>query len=478
MVMRAQFGKTILLAILTLTAACRTQNVTFQNVPVVVKRESIKPIELPRDGTDSLYARLFNRESVVHFYQTRNFRTAWFDSLRQSTTAADSMMLFVRNIRYFGLLPARYHIREFEQLKNSHGAYYIERTEILLTDAFLRLANDLSNGVSNVRSGIDSINVCLLQNALQKHEIVGSLKAIEPDYSRYKALKIAIREILDSTKTPTKDRILSGEISESDPAMDTLQSIELNLERWRMEKQFSEDGEYIWINIPSFMLRVVRDGKPVLESRIIVGAQKTPTPEFSSIVECFTVYPYWHVPRRISVEEYLPIIQRDTSFVTRNNFDVLDRKGRVLHKDSIDWRSFNKNYFPVSLRQREGKENSLGIIKFVFDNPYAVFLHDTNVKSLFNRKVRTYSHGCIRMEKAYELAHYLLTQKPSGRSDVLDKFLARQERRTVNLPKSVPIHIRYVTCEVVNGILYRYEDVYDIDKNLSRRLYQEEEYQK
>ena len=85
------------------------------------------------------------------------------------------------------------------------------------------------------------------------------------------------------------------------------------------------------------------------------------------------------------------------------------------------------------------------------------------LKALFNRKVRTYSHGCIRMEKAVELAHYLLTKDPSGRSAVLDKYLAQQERRTVNLPKPVPIHIRYFTCEVVNGRLYRYEDVYDKD---------------
>jgi murein L,D-transpeptidase YcbB/YkuD len=470
--MRAQFGKTILLAILILAVSCRSQNVTLQNVPVVVHKEPIKPIELPRDETDSLYARLFDRESVVHFYRTRNFRTTWFDSLRHSTTAADSMMLFIRGIRYFGLSPIRYHLTEIEQLKNSQGAYNIERTEVLLTDAFLRLSNDLSNGVSSVRFGIDSMNVYLLQNAIQKREIVGSLKSIEPDYSQYKLLKIAIREILDSTDASTKGRILSGKISESDPVMEKLQTIELNLERWRMENQFSEDEEYIWINIPSFMLRVVRDGMPVLESRIIVGAQKTPTPEFSSIVECFTVYPYWHVPRKISVEEYLPIIQRDTSFITRNNFDVLDRKGRVLHKDSIDWRSFNRNYFPVSLRQREGKENSLGIIKFVFDNPYAVFLHDTNAKSLFNRKVRTYSHGCIRMEKAVELGHYLLTKDPSGRSAVLDKYLAQQQRRTLNLAKPVPIHIRYFTCEVINGRLFRYEDTYDKDLVLSARLYQ------
>jgi L,D-transpeptidase YcbB len=480
MVMRSQIEKAIVLAVLIATAACRTQNVTVQYpaVTTVVVKEPIKPIELSRDGSDSSYTRLFDRESVVHFYRTRNFRAAWFDSLRQPTAAADSMRSFIRDTRYFGLLPGRYHLKEIDELKNFYGSPHIERTEVLLTDAFLRLAKDLSRGLSAGHAGIDSINIHLLHDAIGKNAIVRSLKSVEPRYSQYIALKNAISTILDSAKTSTKDGILSGKISASEPTMKLFQAIEVNLERWRLEKQFSEKGRYIRINIPSFMLNVVSDGKPVLESRIIVGTQKTPTPEFSSKVECFTIYPYWHVPRKIAVEEFLPIIQRDTSFITRNNFDVTDRKGRVLRTDSIDWMKFNKNNFPVSLRQREGKENSLGIIKFVFDNPYAVFLHDTNVKSLFNRKVRTYSHGCIRMEKAYELAHYLLTQKPSGRSDILDKYLAKQERRTVNLHKPVPIHIRYITCEVVNGTLYRYEDVYDIDKNLSRRLYQEEGNQK
>jgi L,D-transpeptidase YcbB len=481
MVMRSQIERAIVLAVLIATAACRTQNVAVQYpaVTTVVKDPiPIKPIELSRDVSDPSYTMLFDQESVVHFYRTRNFRAAWFDSLRQPTAAADSMRSFIRQTRYFGLLPGRYHINEIDELNNFYGSPYIERSDVLLTDAFLRLAKDLSRGVLAGHAGIDSINIDLLHEAIRKNEIVSSLKSVEPRYSQYIALKYAISTILDSARASTKDRILSGEISESEPTMKLFQTIEVNLERWRVEKQFSEKGRYISINIPSFMLNVVSDGNSVLESRIIVGTQKTPTPEFSSKVECFTIYPYWHVPRKIAVEEFLPIIQSDTAFISRNNFDVTDRKGRVLRNDSIDWMKFNKNNFPVSLRQREGKENSLGIIKFVFDNPYAVFLHDTNVKSLFNRKVRTYSHGCIRMEKAYELAHYLLTQKPSGRSDILDKYLAKQERRTVNLPRPIPIHIRYVTCEVVNGTLYRYEDVYDIDKNLSRRLYQEEGNQK
>ncbi|HEX6891592.1 MAG TPA: L,D-transpeptidase family protein, partial [Chryseolinea sp.] len=469
MSIRVQYGNAIVVALL-ISAACRTQNVTLQHVPViastVVAVKPIKPIALPRDPSDSLYKRLVDCPSVVHFYRERNFSTAWFDSLRHPTAKADSMMSIIRNARYFGLLPGRYHLNELDQLKDSRKSPYPERTEVLLTDAFLRLANDLRRGVSMVHEGADSVSVDLLHSALREGEIVSALNSVEPGYSQYKALKHAIQEILDSTNASTKGRILSGEISDVEPTMKMLQAVEVNLERWRVEKHFMEAGRYVRINIPSFMLHVMSDGKPVLESRIIVGTQETPTPAFNSMVECFTLYPYWYVPRKISVEEFLPIIQHDTSFVTRNNFDVLDRQGRVLRADSIDWMTFNKNNFPVSLRQREGEGNSLGIIKFVFDNPYAVFLHDTNAKALFKRQVRMFSHGCIRMEKAFEMAHYLLTNDPSKRSAALDKYLAKQERRTVNLPSPVPIYIHYFTCEVVNGRLYRYEDVYDRDERL------------
>lgn len=147
-----------------------------------------------------------------------------------------------------------------------------------------------------------------------------------------------------------------------------VQRIEVNMERWRYEKM--EIGHrYIWINVPSFHLQVIESGRVTMESRIIVGKPESPTPVLSSLIECITLYPYWYIPRKIAIEEYLPQIQKDTSFLTRNNFDVLDRKGNVLNPDTLDWQVYTVKYFPISLRQREGPENSLGVIKFVFDNP-------------------------------------------------------------------------------------------------------------
>jgi murein L,D-transpeptidase YcbB/YkuD len=126
--------------------------------------------------------------------------------------------------------------------------------------------------------------------------------------------------------------------------------------------------------------------------------------------------------------------------------------------------------FPCHVRQREGKEN-FGIDQVWFDNPHAVFLHDTNAKSLFRNKVRAYSHGCVRMEKAVELGHYLLSGSVTGRSPALDKYLAQGQRHFVNLPQSVSIFIRYFTCEVVDNKFYVYDDCYDMDKEVAGSLY-------
>ena len=165
------------------------------------------------------------------------------------------------------------------------------------------------------------------------------------------------------------------------------------------------------------------------------------------------------------------MIQADTSYLRRKNFDVLDKQGNILEQSSVAWGTFTKNYFPVMLRQQEGSENSLGIIKFVFDNPYAVYLHDTNAKRLFNNKTRALSHGCIRMEKAVALANYLVTGNIYTTARDVDKYLALKQKHTVNLRHSIPIYTRYFTCEHSDKELHIYSDIYNKDVGLIRDFY-------
>jgi murein L,D-transpeptidase YcbB/YkuD len=129
------------------------------------------------------------------------------------------------------------------------------------------------------------------------------------------------------------------------------------------------------------------------------------------------------------------------------------------------------NNFPVLLRQREGVDNSLGILKFVFDNPYAVFLHDTNARRLFQNNDRALSHGCIRMEKAIDFAHYLVTGKVGEKSAMVEKFLKQKERHNVDLASPIAIHVRYITAEVKGDQIYVYKDLYKQDRALIESLY-------
>jgi murein L,D-transpeptidase YcbB/YkuD len=296
----------------------------------------------------------------------------------------------------------------------------------------------------------------------------GVLEAQEPPHDRYQELKKALRQLLNKADSVNFNLLMTGLTYECIDLHKKVQCIEVNMERWRSEKNLMQ-RKYIWINIPAFQLQVVDNGRFVIESRIIVGKTESQTPVLSSTIEFITLFPYWRVPRKIAIQEYLPIIQNDTSFLKLNNFEVLDKKGNILDPATIKWQDFNPQYFPVSLRQQEGIENSLGIIKFVFDNPYAVFLHDTNVKSLFRKKTRAFSHGCIRMEKALDLAKYLAPNRT-----MVEEKISAKEQCTITLANPVAIYTRYFTCEYVNGRLNFYEDVYSLDKALIDLLYKKE----
>jgi murein L,D-transpeptidase YcbB/YkuD len=350
------------------------------------------------------------------------------------------------------------------------------RLDIVLTDAFFAMVHDLKFGRSSrtkLALKLDSVQVTLLTDSLRPRDIRSILNSQQPSHDGYALLKNAHNNILDTLNRTDYDLLMYGITTDSIEIHRKVQKIEINLERWRQEK-VELGNVYAWINVPAYMFYLVEGNDIALESRVIVGAPDTPTPLFSSKIECFTIFPYWYVPRKITVNEYLPILKRDSSFIIRNNFDVLDRNGKVQAPGSVDWKKYNANNFPFTLRQREGTENSLGVLKFIFDNPYAVFLHDTNSKRLFKSEKRAYSHGCIRLEKANQFAHYLIgDNRTKLSSKTLDKYLSEKRRVTVSLFHPVPIHVRYFTCDVKNGELYFFDDLYKKDVGLIRALYQE-----
>jgi murein L,D-transpeptidase YcbB/YkuD len=438
---------------------CRHITLYQPAAPIVSPASSLSPVShiplsIPSDTLDSIYDGLTRKRAVASFYRSRHSQSAWYHD-EQAAQRRDSLLSFIKETRLYGLSPSRYHLRELYKLTELNSEQSQQRYELLLTDAFIRMHQEFKTGTSTVHSWArDSVSILVLENILINGNVAGSLLSQQPDHLSYRALIHSLKYLLDSETADDQDSIKKT---------NTIQTIAVNLERWRHEGKLWE-SRYAIVNMPSFTIDVIDKTDTVLSSRVIVGKADHPTPELSSVIECFTLYPYWHVPRKISVEEYLPVMQKDTSFLSKNNFDVLDRKGNVIDPKQVPWMDYHKNNFPVVLRQREGTDNALGLIKFTFDNPYAVYLHDTNAKKLFKNDFRAFSHGCIRMEKAEALAHYLMTGGVMKQSQFVRKYLDTKTRIVINVPEPLPIYVRYLTAQVFDGVLKIYPDIYGSDR--------------
>jgi murein L,D-transpeptidase YcbB/YkuD len=412
-------------------------------------------LSIPYDTLDTLYYDIKRKSAIAGFYRDRDGKPAWLIN-EKTTNHCDSLVSFLNQIRYYGLSPSRYHSTEINEQTDKKSITAKQLLELLLTDAYIMMHQELRRGISARHDrDHDSTSVADLRVALEKGNVINSLVVQQPDHAGYKLLINHLRDLLDTTNVVEQDSTINRE--------KIVTTIAVNLERWRRETMPWENWKAV-VNIPSFMIHVIESSDTVLSSRVIVGKPDHQTPEITSLIECFTLYPYWHVPRKISVEEYLPVIQKDTSFISKNNFDVLDRKGNILDPAKVPWVSYHKNNFPVVLRQREGTDNALGLIKFTFDNPYAVYLHDTNAKRLFRNSSRALSHGCIRMEKAEMFAHYLMTRKAGKQSRFVRNYLDTKTRIVINLPDPIKLYVRYFTAEVVAGNLRVYPDVYGYDR--------------
>jgi murein L,D-transpeptidase YcbB/YkuD len=168
----------------------------------------------------------------------------------------------------------------------------------------------------------------------------------------------------------------------------------------------------------------------------------------------------------------LPAIQKDTNYLNKQNLMVVDKNDSVIPPSKIKWSKLSKTYFPYQIRQRQGDDNSLGVLKFNFRNKYSVYLHDTNARWLFSKSMRALSHGCVRVQNWQDLAHFLVRNDTVRYSaDTLASWIVRQEKHVVTGFRKVPLFIRYFTCEGKNGRLKFYDDIYAEDKMLTEKYF-------
>jgi murein L,D-transpeptidase YcbB/YkuD len=252
-----------------------------------------------------------------------------------------------------------------------------------------------------------------------------------------------------------------------------IRQIEVNMERWRWLHETMGD-RHIFVNVANFELGVVEGRHRVMTMRTIVGKHYQRTPVFSAQMTHLVLNPYWNVPASIAVREMLPLIRKNLDYLKNNSIKVflVHGSGKTeVDPSTVEWASVSSEEFNYFFRQEAGPKNSLGRIKFMFPNKFNVYLHDTPHKELFERPVRQFSHGCIRIEKPLELAEYLLRGDPRWTQEDLLRALDGSVDRAVKLPRPIGVHVLYWTAWVdEEGTVQFRDDVYGRDMLVARAL--------
>jgi murein L,D-transpeptidase YcbB/YkuD len=321
-----------------------------------------------------------------------------------------------------------------------------------------------------LKPGMNDKRVPILRKRLQ---VTGDLATDAPDSGDLydDALVEAVKRF-QARHGLTDDGIIAETTLESMnvPIADRIRQMELNLERRRwMDDDLGE--YYIFVNVADQEMKVVRKGKTIHTAKLVVGKPYSRTPVFSEKMKYIVINPYWNVPSGIANKEYLPKLKKDPGYLKRQNIRIFSGAGdnaAEVNPYNVNWSSMNR--MPYSLRQDSGPKNALGRVKFMFPNRFNVYLHDTPQKSLFEKDLRVFSHGCMRVQDPLDLAALLLADQGWDRSRI-DVAVAAGKQRVVNLTNPLPVHVTYLTAWVnKDGSVNFRRDVYNRDKQLAGAL--------
>jgi L,D-transpeptidase YcbB len=485
-----------------------------------------------RGGVDDsvaaqIRARVEPSSPLLAFYARRSFRAAWSGE-HGPNRLADELVDAIGRADLDGLEPGDYHLGPIRASLDSiraaaaNGraipAARLADLDLLLSDGFLLYASHLLGGRVDPetlhprwdanRRAADLSTV--LQEALDSRKIARALQRLAPTDDGYRRLREAlVRERAIAAQgggawpTDLRERLrLEGDLesgdslpvglarfqrrhgleesgvvdsdtrAELDVSADArVEQLRINLERWRWLPQ-NLGRRRIVVNIAAQVLQVIEDDAVVLEMRVVVGREYKRTPVFSDTVRYIVLNPNWHVPSTIALEELIPKIQRDSTYLERFGMHLLTSGSDAQEVDpaTVDWSTVTADSFPYRLSQEPGRLNALGRMKFMFPNRYDVYLHDTPSRTLFAEAQRDFSHGCIRVEKPIDLAVFLM-KKSRWNREAIDSALDEGTERTIYLPRPVPIHLLYWTAWADrDGTIQFRTDINGVDRALSGAL--------
>jgi len=297
----------------------------------------------------------------------------------------------------------------------------------------------------------------LLAGGLLKSFFVSSSAISQPDLPLYHPQYYLLqRALLDTSLKENRNRIL------------------INMERWKAIPK-NTGRKYLMVNIADFRMNAIENDSLILSLKTIVGKLYRKTPLFHTKMTHIVFNPTWTIPPNILRNDILPLIKKDISYLKKRNIRIFqtDKTGKrkQVSADSINWKAVSEKQFPYQLVQDAGKDNALGVVKFMFPNSYHVYMHDTPSKELFEETERTFSSGCIRVSNAIDLATYLLKNK-WDKTKIMN-VIKSGKTFTVYLVEPVEVYIEYFTAWVdADGILQFRKDIYERDSFPVKIIYQ------
>jgi murein L,D-transpeptidase YcbB/YkuD len=399
------------------------------------------------------------------FYARRQDVPAW--TMDDQVMRADMAVKVLGTAKAHGLDPADYNEQDIIRLRtlqngedapekgSAERAQSLADADVRITSALLTLGRDVALGHTKperiasswkARRAVPDFTGTL--GTAADADLSTWLDALKPKHAQYAALQKALM----------------------DPAMaQQAGQIALNLERWRWMPD-DLGSRYLVVNIPSFHLEAHEGDQTALEMKVVVGKPDHKTPIFSDMMTTTVFSPYWNVPDSIVEGETAPAAARDPGFLKRNNIEILrlSKSGTTaVDPSTVNWDD-PEELKALAFRQKPGAKNALGHVKFLFPNPYDVYLHDTPADALFARQGRAFSHGCIRVEQPEALAQWVLKDMPEWTQEKIVEAMHAGEEQHVKLKQNIPVHIVYFTAWAdAAGSVRLVPDVYGYDATQS-----------
>ncbi len=462
------------------------------------------------------------------------------DSLIQYLSVAAEDGLFAEDYQ-FTILKSLKQSLDADSLKRKDARLWV-KADLLLSDAFFHIIQDLKQGRlqhdslawKNNAAKQEKFFSATLIKLLSGDSVSSIVKRLQPSNKDYVLLKKNIPSFLSSMDTgnytylnyPYKDSLFflkkllkrlreSGFKTSTSASPDSV-SLSRLLIQYQKENGFKTTGQlsagmvsklnntdkeklkriaitldrykqlpvqlpekFIWVNLPSYKLKVWDRDSLMMESKVIIGKTNTPTPHIISQVSDLVIYPTWTVPNSIIMKEMLPGLKKSPGYLARKGLGLFSNNGDEVDPWSINWAKYKKG-IPYFVRQGSGDNNALGVIKFNFKNPYSVYLHDTNQRYLFKNSIRSFSHGCVRVQDWQKLAFYLvrndslLSRQPDSlkyNTDSIMSWIAQKEKHTIQIKKQIPIFILYFGCEAAKESIIFFDDIYAEDKVLREKYF-------